>query len=128
MGGVKPRLQKLDRVLCNVECRLNYHEGFAKVLPRIESDHHPIVILMNRDIRQPSERPFRFITAWTTHPDFTSVIQGNWSNDSTIEGNLKDLQPALKHWNHDVFGNISHRKNKLIARINGIQRMLTLNG
>jgi len=37
--------KNLDRVLCNVSWRLKYPGGFAKVLPRVQSNHHPIIIL-----------------------------------------------------------------------------------
>ncbi|CAJ2630361.1 unnamed protein product [Trifolium pratense] len=36
--------KRLDRILCNVNWRLRFHEGVAKVLPRVQSDHHPIIV------------------------------------------------------------------------------------
>lgn len=34
------------------------------------------------------------------------------------------LNFALKDWNKDVFGNIFYQKNRLLARLNGIQKAL----
>ncbi|MCH93065.1 putative ribonuclease H protein [Trifolium medium] len=39
--------KKIYRILCNVAWRLKYHESFAKVLPRVQSDHHPITKIHN---------------------------------------------------------------------------------
>jgi len=55
--------KKLDRVLCNVSWRLRYHEGFAKVLPRVQSDHHPIILLTEGEPNVGRNRPFKFEAA-----------------------------------------------------------------
>ncbi|GAU42633.1 hypothetical protein TSUD_238250 [Trifolium subterraneum] len=51
--------KKLDRVLCNVSWRLRFHEGFAKVLPRVQSDHHPIIVISDGETNMGRNRPFR---------------------------------------------------------------------
>jgi len=56
--------KRLDCVLCNVDC-----EGLAKVLSRVQSNHHPIIVLEG-EINTNRNRPFRFETAWTSHADF----------------------------------------------------------
>lgn len=76
--------KKLDRVMCNVKCRLQYHQGFANVLPRIESGHHPIIVLVNGKPRKHGERPFRFVAAWTTHPNSSNLIHDNWKHTNII--------------------------------------------
>ncbi|GAU31065.1 hypothetical protein TSUD_322020 [Trifolium subterraneum] len=88
--------KKLDRVLCNVSWRLRYHEGFAKVLPRVEFDHHPII-----------------------------VIQENWTRGRDLMFLLSNITDNLKVWNKEVFGNIFKRKKELLARLNGIQNSPT---
>ncbi|CAJ2654248.1 unnamed protein product [Trifolium pratense] len=64
--------KKLDRVLCNVDWRLKYHEGFAKVLPRVQSDHHPILVLLKGETTTNRNRPFRF-EVWV-NPSLISSI------------------------------------------------------
>ncbi|GAU46481.1 hypothetical protein TSUD_402360, partial [Trifolium subterraneum] len=94
--------KKLDRVLCNVSWRLRYHEGFAKVLPRVQSDHHPIIVLLEGEPNVGKNRPFRFEAAWTTHDNFQQVLQENWTRErdlvfllSNLTNNLKELQDQL---------------------------------
>ncbi|GAU43787.1 hypothetical protein TSUD_378120 [Trifolium subterraneum] len=113
--------KKLDRVLCNVAWRLRYHEGYAKVLPRIHSDHHPITILFEGNPNVGRNRPFRFEAAWVTHEDFHKFLKDKWSGGSNLVHRLHDLTPQLKEWNKETFGNIFKRKQELLARLNGIQ-------
>ncbi|PNY01900.1 hypothetical protein L195_g025203 [Trifolium pratense] len=66
--------KKLDRILCNVDWRLKYQEGFVKVLPRVQSDHHPIIVLLQGENNTNKNRPFRFEAAWTSHADFNNFL------------------------------------------------------
>ncbi|WJX23885.1 hypothetical protein P8452_13067 [Trifolium repens] len=113
--------KKLDRVLCNVAWRLRYHEGFAKVLPRIHSDHHPIITLFQGNPNVGGKRPFRFEAAWVTHEKFHIFLKDKWNGGSDLVNRLHDLTPQLKEWNIEIFGNIFKRKKDLLARLNGIQ-------
>jgi hypothetical protein len=113
--------KKLDRVLCNVSWRLKYHEGFAKVLPRIQLDHHPIIVLYEGEPNEGRNRPFRFEAAWNTHENFQQILQENWTRGRDLVFLLNNLTDNLKVWNKEVFGNIFKRKKELLARLNGIQ-------
>ncbi|GAU24370.1 hypothetical protein TSUD_390790 [Trifolium subterraneum] len=113
--------KKLDRVLCNVEWRLKYHEGFAKVLPRVQSDHHLIMVLCEGEPFNGGNRPFRFEAAWITHEDFHRLLCEKWERGSDLLNVISSFTPQLKEWNLETFGNIFKRKKELLARINGIQ-------
>ncbi|MCI00140.1 hypothetical protein A2U01_0021157, partial [Trifolium medium] len=106
---------------CNVAWRLKYHEGFAKVLPRIQSDHHPIIVLTEGDPDSGKNRPFRFEAAWITHEDFHHFLKARWNRGTDMVHILDDLTCHLKEWNKETFGNIFKRKKELLARLNGIQ-------
>jgi hypothetical protein len=75
--NVSPRW--LDRVLCNVAWRLKFHEGFAKVIPRVQSDHHPLVILSEGVPYSGGVCPFRFEFVWVTHAHFSRLVAKNWN-------------------------------------------------
>jgi hypothetical protein len=113
--------KKLDRVMCNSDWRLKYHEGFAKVLPRVQSDHHPIMLLSNGEPCNGGNRPFRFEAAWISHANFPRLINDKWDENCELTHTLSNLTPQLKDWNKDIFGNIFKRKRELLARLNGIQ-------
>ncbi|CAJ2644330.1 unnamed protein product [Trifolium pratense] len=113
--------KKLDRVLCNVDWRIKYHEGFAKVLPRVQSDHHPIIVSLEGHATSSRNRPFRFEAAWNSHVDFKDFLNSNWEKDTNIVQSLHNLTVQLKKWNKDIFGDIFKRKKEILDRLNGIQ-------
>lgn len=88
--------KKLDRVLCNVEWRLKYHEGFTKVLPRVQSDHHPLLVVMEGLPNNGGIRPFRFEAAWLSHMDFHNFLKANWERGNDFLHLLHDFTPQLK--------------------------------
>ncbi|PNX77058.1 hypothetical protein L195_g033019, partial [Trifolium pratense] len=91
--------KKLDRVLCNISWRLKYDEGFAKVLPRVQSDHHPIIVLTEGEPNNDRDRPFRFEAAWFCHAEFHSFLKDKWGGGSELIDQLYNLTPRLKEWN-----------------------------
>ncbi|GAU23111.1 hypothetical protein TSUD_305580 [Trifolium subterraneum] len=107
--------------MCNVSWRLRFHEGFAKVLPRVQSDHHPIIVISDGETNMGRNRPFRYEAAWGTHENFRQLLQENWIRERDLVDLLSNLTNNLTVWNKEVFGNIFRRKKELLARLNGIQ-------
>lgn len=78
-------------------------------LSRILSDHCPVILKV--DARDWGPKPFRFLNAWTLHPNFKQMVKECWES-SIIQGwagfrvarKLKGLKRALKSWNKEVFG------------------------
>ncbi|KAJ4828944.1 hypothetical protein Tsubulata_007388 [Turnera subulata] len=116
---------RLDRVLCNLRWLSVFPTMSVINLPLLSSDHRPILL---RQTPQPGgpppERPFRFQTAWTHHPDFKRFVTDQWvPHDKALEAAGNFIE-NVQQWNVQVFGNIHKRKRRLLARINGIQRYL----
>lgn len=119
--------KKLDRGLCNLEWRNEFNEAFIRVGPRIQSDHHPLLIHIEHAKRGVTRRPFRFEAVWLQHSEFKNFLHRNWSTQGNIKAELGVLEPKLIRWNEDVFGHIRQKKNKLMRRIEGIQRATQIN-
>ncbi|KAL4311561.1 hypothetical protein GQ457_01G024020 [Hibiscus cannabinus] len=128
-------------------CRLAQDEGFcfvsfvyvspnankrAGILPfrkrrlhllKLGLDHRLIVMNSCGTGCERGHRLFRYLTAWNTHPYFPSFLRSEW-----VEGiPIKDITNFLQHnrwWNLEVFGHIELRKNRLIARLKGIEKAL----
>ncbi|KAL4365379.1 hypothetical protein AHAS_Ahas07G0100200 [Arachis hypogaea] len=63
--GQKRVFKRLDRALANAEWRIKFQEAKVKALPRIGSDHHPLLItLQSRDVMQRRDRLFRYEAMW----------------------------------------------------------------
>ncbi|CAL5361639.1 unnamed protein product [Camellia sinensis] len=70
-------------------------------------------VLLMEDGRDWGPKPFRFINAWTSHPQFKKEVEKVWE-EVQIQGwasfrimiKLKRLRAYLRRWNMEVFGNI----------------------
>ncbi|XP_019160892.1 PREDICTED: uncharacterized protein LOC109157440 [Ipomoea nil] len=124
-GSVNPlKGTRLDRALCNVDWKLRFPDVTVTHLPRISSDHAPI-LLQNKGGRKRSNiSPFIFQAAWLTHPDFRTVVRHLWREDQSLETNTNNLAEGLKSWNKTVFGNIHTQKRILMFRLAGVQRCM----
>lgn len=116
---------RLDRVLGNVEWKIKFSEAVVEHLPRIESDHTPLLVNTKPVPTRISSRGFRYNLAWASHPTFQSVIQQNWNSSMEVESNKERLAVVLDSWNKTIFGNVFHRKKRILARIKGVQDRMT---
>ncbi|OMO56897.1 reverse transcriptase [Corchorus capsularis] len=120
--------ERLDRVLANDEWRLLFPETCVRHLPRLHSDHCPILLQCEPHVvMDSSKRPFRFQAMWLMNAGCKKLVDQRWramSGDLFGKGVL--LAEALKVWNKEDIGNLFEKKKKLRARIGGLQRSLAV--
>lgn len=76
LQGHKRIFEKLDRGLVNVDWQIAFFETSIRVLPRVKSDHHPILLdTAAFCARIKVQRPFRFMAAWQTHSSFSPFLK-----------------------------------------------------
>lgn len=115
--------ERLDRALCNAGWRTLHGEAFVQVLTRVDfSDHHPLLLKLNKSFSHGNNRHFRFESRWLTHPNLKEVIRESWNKEAQIQMALNDLSHVLGEWNKNTFGHIKKRKYNILARLEGIQR------
>ncbi|XP_019184586.1 PREDICTED: uncharacterized protein LOC109179535 isoform X1 [Ipomoea nil] len=115
---------RLDRALGNLEWALAFPDAKVKHLPLVQSDHCPLLVTTRSAQISVNCKRFRYNMVWATHPNFHSLMQQAWDQNRDIESNKASMARALTDWNRDVFGNVFHKKKKILARISGIQRRL----
>lgn len=111
-SSVRGSWSRIDRVLLSTKWLEKYNFKLWG-LPRGVSDHCPLLLM--EDDRDWGPKPFRFINAWTLHPQFLSVIKAAWLG-TVVTGwagyvilvKLRTLRWTLKKWNIEEFGNVSH--------------------
>ncbi|KAL8492516.1 hypothetical protein ACS0TY_023921 [Phlomoides rotata] len=125
---------RLDRVLVNDEFLDIWHSTSATVLPRISSNHHPILLRL-QETSGHVIRPFRFQHMWTTHPSFTHTVSASWAQHTTASSHiqlvtqkLKCLKATLKNWNRVTFRNIYVEMEEASEALNAIQAEPALHG
>ncbi|XP_061998932.1 uncharacterized protein LOC133716229 [Rosa rugosa] len=116
--------ERLDRAFCTCDWRTHFPEAFIRHLPKMKSDHCPILLqLHSNNYVNRRVTPFRFQAMWLTHCDFSTFVADSWKSYSgDFVKKTTDLSHDLQQWNINIFGNIFKRKKHLLARIGGIQK------
>ncbi|XP_019155168.1 PREDICTED: uncharacterized protein LOC109152041 [Ipomoea nil] len=124
VGNRVTQLRLLDRVLWNMTAQLSFPEAKVVTLPRLHSDHNPL--MFKDSAGDPPNRelcPFRFEAAWLSRNDYELIWKAaSMLEDRNIDAIISDLITQSKQWNKDVFGNIFKNKRQMEARIWGIQQ------
>ncbi|XP_031111969.1 uncharacterized protein LOC116015942 [Ipomoea triloba] len=118
---------RLDRALSNVEWKLRFPDTTVIHLPRIESDHSPLLINNQPAQVVHREKAFRFNMAWATQPGFISLVHSNWKRERSLEENKRNMAAVLTTWNTNTFGNVFQRKKRLLVKLGGIQNCIANN-
>jgi hypothetical protein len=113
---------RLDRFLCSSSMIDHFSNIVQRRLPRLLSDHFPI--LLSCGFMQKRKSPFRFENMWLKSEGFHARVN-QWWNSYLYSGSpsyvlvqkLKSLKTDLRRWNKDSFGNVNSRKNDLQVQI-----------
>ncbi|XVF31176.1 hypothetical protein REPUB_Repub16aG0123400 [Reevesia pubescens] len=106
--------KQLDRAICNPLWRHLFYEAFLRNLPEVYSENCAILLKLHRTpCTNRTLKPFHFKATWLTHDSFSNLIKEQWGCNGDLTRNLDAFILAIKEWNHNVFGNVFHRKKKL---------------
>lgn len=120
--------ERLDRAVRNKAWLQKFSNSVITHLPKIKSDHRPLLFALNLSVTLPRGRPFRFLVGWTEHPDFGNFVKDNWSFSGNMSVCLRSFSHNLKDWNKDVYGYITSRKRLLTKELAKIQRIMDFSG
>ena len=98
-----------------------YPEALVNHLARTHSDHCPVLLCLDAPSGTRLIRPFRFQPMWLSHPAFPDFVSPTWAEDLSLKPNVEKFTRDVISWNKDVFGNIFHKKNRVEARLRGVQ-------
>ncbi|XP_015386677.1 uncharacterized protein LOC107177419 [Citrus sinensis] len=117
--------KRLDRVICNSERASIFSDSTIFHLPKLSPDHRLILVRSNGlSSRNLHSRPFRFQVAWLTNEGFQDFVAESWDQNLHHLDTADQFRSKVTVWNKQSFGNIFWRKNRLLARLGGIQRAL----
>lgn len=117
-------MERLDRALCNTAFSNLFPNHSVLHLPKVSSDHRPLLIQMRHPQSQPRPKPFRFLAPWLTHHEFAPMVSASWDQEASLSHNLAQFTSAATKWNMETFGEIGKKKRKLLARLAGLRRRL----
>lgn len=120
----QPSLSKLDRFLISVEWDDLFSPSSVHALPRLGSDHMPIMPKGRETLTWHGHLPFKFQNMWLLHPGFVDQVKFWWEN-MKVQGSpgqrfhlkLKGLRDHLQIWNKEVFRDVERRKVSCLDEI-----------
>ncbi|MBA0735220.1 hypothetical protein Gogos_019084 [Gossypium gossypioides] len=92
----------LDRALANDSWILAFPQCIASHLPMIKSDHRPILLRTNLNISLAIGRPVRFLTGWTKHANFPSLVKDKWQFSGNMASSLSEFTSHVKECNRNI--------------------------
>lgn len=116
--------ERIDRALANEAwCKL-FPNNAVLHLPRTYTDDLPVLTCCYGLDDKKKARPFRFEKAWLMNGECKGIIEDIWKQNSQVVTTIAQVPELIVPWNKNKFGNIFHRKRKLLGRLEGIQRAL----
>ncbi|XP_012845938.1 PREDICTED: uncharacterized protein LOC105965938 [Erythranthe guttata] len=119
--------QRLDRILLNAEA---FTAISARVdhLPRLESDHCPLLLNFGQLQTKPSR--FYFQKMWTEHHNYQDFVATFWQQiipggRANFESKLANLRKALRKWNWEVFGKLEDNISSMQSNIADMEARLS---
>ncbi|KAL4366778.1 hypothetical protein GQ457_05G010670 [Hibiscus cannabinus] len=118
-------MEKLDRILFNVNWNDMFKRAVGVMEPAIGSDHSPIFCLLNGANRKP-RRKFKFESKWLREDDCLETIKHSWnqrtgSTRALFLGKLKRTSRKLLIWSKSKYGRYRRKAEDLCKQIADIQ-------
>ncbi|KAJ6383788.1 hypothetical protein OIU78_027144, partial [Salix suchowensis] len=124
--------RKLDWALGNHNFLAKWPSSQAKFLPRLISDHSPIVLTLAPKSPQ-QRRRFKFLNLWTKNQNYESILQSVWATHSfgsptnRLMNKLRLLKGHLRNLHQHHSSHISFRVQKAQKDWEAIQQKLDSN-
>ena len=117
---------RLDRFLFSADWEDKFTYVSQQRLPRLLSDHFPIVL--EGGSFQRGRRSFRFKNMWLKDEGFFERVRSWWDSYNILgalsfilANKLKLLKNDLKKWNVEVFGNVEDCVRKLWQELSDLE-------
>ncbi|XP_061358638.1 uncharacterized protein LOC133302833 [Gastrolobium bilobum] len=113
--------ERIDRACANEAWNLFWPNRFLSHLPYFCSDHRPILLAKDKVYKSDDrEKPFRFLVSWMTVNSFDEVVKSSWNKNFDWVSARNSFETRAKVWHQQVYRQIINKKNKIYARMRGI--------
>ncbi|KAJ9535113.1 LOW QUALITY PROTEIN: hypothetical protein OSB04_un001809 [Centaurea solstitialis] len=119
------KLSKLDRFLINQNFLDGWPLSNALVLPRVLSDHCPI--LLDTKVVDFGLTPFKLYNSWLKLPDFVALVKERWNEElpgisnlsqiDVLSRKLRHLKTHIKRWSADLRNKMDAEVTELKSKI-----------
>ncbi|GKU94254.1 hypothetical protein SLEP1_g7776 [Rubroshorea leprosula] len=117
--------ERLDRAWGNPSWRVKFPEATVFHLPRLSSDHCPILLSLQPSIPTIGDKPFRIEKFWLDHESFKDLVASEWTHSNlSISECSTQFKSSVRLWSRANFDNIHKKKKEILARLVGTQKAL----
>ena len=118
-------MSRIDKALVSLDWEEHFENVSQRVLPRILSDHCPL--LLEASVVRRGRSAFKFENMGLKAEGFVDRVKQWWEGYS-FEGSpsfifaqkLKTLKADLKKWNKEEFGELAFRKKNKLTKLMGL--------
>ncbi|KAJ1391136.1 Ulp1 protease family, C-terminal catalytic domain [Sesbania bispinosa] len=90
-------------------------------------EHHNALLLDNLPTSSsPRTHSFKFLASWLEDSSFKGIVSKAWDTGDDWSVGLCVFQKNVMEWNQNVFGNIFQKKGRVLSRIEGVHKHLTM--
>lgn len=75
------RSARLDRAMCDFEWRNMFPNAMVQHLPRVQSDHAPLLLNLNLGNDRRGGNHFKTLAAWFLHEGFKPFVDSRWDQN-----------------------------------------------
>ncbi|XP_075655260.1 uncharacterized protein LOC142625502 [Castanea sativa] len=118
-------MSHINRTLVSTDWEDHFGNVSQRVLPRVISDHCPILVEVGVVGR--GRCAFKFENMWLKVEGFVEKVQQWWNSyyftgspSFVLAQKLKALKKDLKKWNKEDFGDLAFKKKSLLSELLGL--------
>ena len=126
-------MSRIDRTLASMDWVDHFGNVSQRVLPRVVSDHCPLLVVVGNVKRGRSA--FKFENMRLKEEGFVERVWHWWngyrflcSPSFILARKLKAFKKDLKKWNKEEFGDLAFRKKCLLSELLGLDAREDLSG
>ena len=126
-------MSRIDRTMASVDWVDHFGNVSQRVLPRVVSDHCPLLAVVGSVNK--GQSAFKFENMWLKEEGFVERVRQWWngycflgSPSFILARKLKALKDDLKRWNNEEFGDLAFRKKCLLSELLGLDARKDLLG
>ncbi|KAI9082748.1 hypothetical protein K1719_035322 [Acacia pycnantha] len=103
LDGLDCVYKRIDRCLCNVNWLEEFENAEVRIVPRVGSDDHPMLVKLCVDSNIAGVRNFRYGVMWQMHDNFVEFMRSKSKTGKDVHEMLNVLHSVLKKWNKSVW-------------------------
>lgn len=84
-------MERLDRAICNPAFSNHFNNSSVIHLPKVLSDHRPILITLTRHQGARTSGHFKFMASWLSHGDFPNLMAKAWTQEKSLAQNIESF-------------------------------------